>query len=150
VFAGLKEVSREAMEDVGEARALIFDLVARNLLLMRCGTWSGIDGSEKASANREVELSPAWEKLVAMVVPGGGILGWWSQREVGQCVGGRSRSRVVWSRRIGFLVVVEVVVRSGWQRDDDDEMYCTLSRDTLLTSVQVFANPQRLFTENGG
>lgn len=61
VFIGLKEVSREAMEEVGEDRALIFDFVARNRLRIRCGTWRGIDGSEKGnrgSENRVAEPSP--------------------------------------------------------------------------------------------
>jgi hypothetical protein len=72
-FTGLKDVSREAIEEVGEARALIFDLVARNLLLMRCGTCSGIDGSEngnRGSENRVAAPSLLREKEVAMAVAG--------------------------------------------------------------------------------
>lgn len=37
VSEGLKDVSRDAIEDVGELREEIFDRVARNRLRIRCG-----------------------------------------------------------------------------------------------------------------
>lgn len=64
--AGLIEVLREAIEDVGVCIDRIFDLVDRNFRRSRCGRMTGIDGHDsgifETEKKRWVEPSPPREK----------------------------------------------------------------------------------------
>ena len=64
--AGLIEVLREAIEEVGVCIERILDLVDRNFRRRRCGKMTGIDGHDsgifETEKKRCVESSPPREK----------------------------------------------------------------------------------------
>lgn len=66
VSAGFNEVLREAIEEVGDCRDRIFDLVDRKRRRNRCGTMTGIEGQESGSLATEkkrcVDSLPGREK----------------------------------------------------------------------------------------
>lgn len=72
VSAGLKEVSREAIDEVGACRDRILDLVDRKRRRMRCGTEMGRLGREKGTRGmvkeKRVWPSPLSEKYCALMV----------------------------------------------------------------------------------
>lgn len=80
MYAGLKEVSREAIDEVGVCLDRIFDLVDRKRRLIRCGTYIGRLGREKGMRGmvkeKRVWPSPLSEKYCALMMEVSSMWSW--------------------------------------------------------------------------